>query len=60
MWSVLTLSLLIDGYVLVKTVQGIRESKPKNVAFTKHLKTASGVVVAVGSTRVSPTGAEWS
>lgn len=37
-WSVLVLSLLIDGYVLVKTVQGIRESKPKDVAFSKHLK----------------------
>lgn len=55
-WSVLVLSLLIDGYVLVKTVQGIRESKPKDVAFSKHLKKASAVVI----TGVSPTGVEWS
>lgn len=41
-YSVLALSLLIDGYVLVKTVQGIWESKPRDVAFAKHLKTASG------------------
>lgn len=62
-YSVLALSLLIDGYVLVKTVQGIWESKPRDVAFAKHLKTASGSghypCVAYGSgvvaTRVLPT-----
>ncbi|CAM9657221.1 unnamed protein product [Hapterophycus canaliculatus] len=37
-WSVLGLSLLIDGYVLVRTFGGIWDSKPKNVSFKKHLK----------------------
>lgn len=40
-WSVLGLSLLIDGYVLVKTFEGIWESKPKNVSLKKHLKNVS-------------------
>lgn len=40
-WSVLGLSLLIDGYVLVKTFEGIWESKPKNLSFKKHLKNVS-------------------
>lgn len=41
LWAVLGLSLFIDGYVLVKTVQGIWESKPKDMAFKKHLKNVS-------------------
>lgn len=45
MWSVLALSMLIDGYVLVKTLKGIQESKPKDVALAKHLKTVSRFVV---------------
>lgn len=40
-WSVLGLSLLIDGYVLVKTFEGIWESKPKNVSLKKHLQNVS-------------------
>lgn len=40
-WSVLGLSLLIDGYVLVKTFQGIWASKPKNLSLKKHLSNVS-------------------
>lgn len=40
-WSVLGLSLLIDGYVLVKTFEGIWESKPKNLSLKRHLKNVS-------------------
>ncbi|CAM9970505.1 unnamed protein product, partial [Ectocarpus sp. 12 AP-2014] len=36
-WSVLGLSLLVDGYVLVKTFEGIWQSKPKNLSLKKHL-----------------------
>lgn len=42
-WSVLGLSLAIDGYVLVKTVQGIWASKPKDMAFSRHMKNASTI-----------------
>lgn len=40
-WSVLGLSLLIDGYVLVKTFESIWKSKPKNLSLKKHLKRVS-------------------
>ena len=36
-WGVLTLSLLIDGYVFSKTIQEIMESKPKDSTFWSHL-----------------------
>ncbi|CAN0236012.1 unnamed protein product [Ectocarpus sp. 6 AP-2014] len=36
-WSVLGLSLLVDGYVLVKTFESIWQSKPKNLSLKKHL-----------------------
>eukprot|EP00903_Cladosiphon_okamuranus_P009592 g9131.t1 len=37
-WSVLGFSLLVDGYVLVKTFESIWKSKPKNLSLKKHLK----------------------
>lgn len=33
----LGLSLLVDGYVLVKTFESIWQSKPKNLSLKKHL-----------------------
>lgn len=40
-WSVLGLSLLVDGYVLVKTFESIWQSKPKNLSLKKHLTNVS-------------------
>jgi solute carrier family 30 (zinc transporter), member 9 len=36
-WSVLGLSLAVDGYVLYKSIADIRETKPPNVSFWKHV-----------------------
>mmetsp|Transcript_24432 Transcript_24432/g.34097 ORF Transcript_24432/g.34097 Transcript_24432/m.34097 type:complete len:674 (-) Transcript_24432:22-2043(-) len=63
-WTVLGFSLAVDGYVLGKTVAGIRESMPENVSFWSHVQkirdpatlavlledgaACLGVVIAVG------------
>jgi zinc transporter 9 len=36
-WSVLALSLLIDGYVLTKTIGDVRVNQPKGVSFWGHV-----------------------
>ena len=36
-WSVLSLSFAVDGYVLTKTVSEIRDSQPPGLSFWKHL-----------------------
>mmetsp|Transcript_18189 Transcript_18189/g.25633 ORF Transcript_18189/g.25633 Transcript_18189/m.25633 type:complete len:688 (+) Transcript_18189:84-2147(+) len=37
-WTVLGISLAVDGYVLGKTVAGIRESMPENMSFWSHVQ----------------------
>ncbi|CAM9889355.1 unnamed protein product, partial [Ascophyllum nodosum] len=47
-WSVLGVSLLIDGYVLVQALQGMYASKPEGTSFIKHLrKTRDPTTLAV-------------
>jgi len=36
-WSVLALSLAIDGYVLTKTIGDVRANQPKDVSFWSHV-----------------------
>lgn len=36
-WSVLALSLMIDGYVLTKTIGDVRVNQPKGVSFWGHV-----------------------
>ena len=38
MWAVLALSFIVDGYVLGKTIQEIRETQPKGTSFIEHCK----------------------
>ena len=37
-WSVLGFSLAVDGFVLIKTIQKLKATKPPNVSFIKHSK----------------------
>jgi zinc transporter 9 len=36
-WGVLALSFMVDGYVLYRTVNDVRESKPSHISLSKHI-----------------------